>query len=86
MFFVLIGNKCELKDQREVPTEEARLFADNHKMLFFETSAKENINVSKSFETIVSIIIEKIKDGSIDPYNEALGVKVGFNSINQDFL
>ena len=52
MFFVLIGNKCELKDQREVPTEEARLFADNHKMLFFETSAKENIGIKEMFNKV----------------------------------
>jgi len=28
-----------------VPTEEAKLFAQEKKMLFFETSGKDNLNV-----------------------------------------
>lgn len=27
MYFVLLGNKCEMANNREVPTEEAKLFA-----------------------------------------------------------
>ena len=45
MYFVLIGNKCELNDKREVTIEEARDFAREKGMQFFETSAKMNINV-----------------------------------------
>ena len=55
-------------------------------MIFFETSAKENINVFKAFETIVLKIVEDIKTGIIDPYNESIGVKIGMNSIKQNYL
>ena len=86
MYFVLLGNKCECKDQREVSTQEGAKFAQDNDLLFFETSAKENINVRSAFEQIVDRILNDIKKGLIDPYNEVLGVKVGTNSTKQNFL
>ncbi len=86
MYFILIGNKCELTDKREVPIEDGRNFAQENSMEFFETSAKENINVFKAFERVVLQIVRDIKNGKIDPYNESLGVKVGLNSIKQNYL
>ncbi len=50
-------------------------------MVFFETSAKKNINIFKAFESIVGKIVADIKSGKIDPYNETLGVKVGMNNM-----
>lgn len=38
--FILVGCKLDLKDQREVTTEEAKRFADANEMPFVETSAK----------------------------------------------
>ena len=86
MYFVLIGNKCDLKNEREVPLVDGETFANENNMIFFETSAKENVNVFKAFETVVDAIVNDIKKGKIDPYNESLGVKVGLNSIKQNFL
>jgi hypothetical protein len=44
---VLIGNKCDANrtTPKVISTEEGREFADKHGMLFFETSAKDDINV-----------------------------------------
>ena len=86
MYFVLIGNKCEEEEGREVPTQEGASFAKNNGMFFFEASAKENINISNSFETAVNKILEDIKKGTLDPYNETLGIKIGMNSLKQNFL
>lgn len=55
-------------------------------MGFFETSAKNNINVEACFQYIIEKILEDIDMGKIDPYNEALGVKVGLNSLKQNIL
>jgi len=43
---VLVGNKCDLEDQREVSYEEARLLAEERCWKFVEVSAKtlENVN------------------------------------------
>lgn len=38
---------------REVPTEEAKQFCEEHKLFFIETSALSDSNVSKAFETIL---------------------------------
>jgi GTPase SAR1 family protein len=36
---VLIGNKADLKEQRQVLEEDAKHWADKQKMLYFEISA-----------------------------------------------
>ncbi|XP_061581872.1 ras-related protein Rab-33A [Cololabis saira] len=52
---VLVGNKCDLVDQIQVPSNMALKFADAHNMLLFETSAKdpkENQNVDSIFMSL----------------------------------
>ena len=36
---LLVGNKTDLKDRREVRKEEAAIYADQHGLAFIETSA-----------------------------------------------
>ena len=48
---ILIGNKKD--GEREVETEEAMTWANTHNMGYFETSAKENLNVDDAFEFAV---------------------------------
>uniref|UniRef100_A0A3P9I5D8 Zgc:101559 n=1 Tax=Oryzias latipes TaxID=8090 RepID=A0A3P9I5D8_ORYLA len=38
---VIVGNKCDLREQREVPASSAQLLADSYNYPLFETSAKE---------------------------------------------
>ena len=42
---ILLGNKCDLNDDREIQPDEGRAFADRNGMEFMETSAKMNTNV-----------------------------------------
>lgn len=42
---LLVGNKCDLQEERKVGAEEGRLLADEYRCTFMEVSAKENINV-----------------------------------------
>eukprot|EP00252_Welwitschia_mirabilis_P027363 TRINITY_DN9373_c0_g2_i1.p1 TRINITY_DN9373_c0_g2~~TRINITY_DN9373_c0_g2_i1.p1 ORF type:complete len:230 (+),score=14.59 TRINITY_DN9373_c0_g2_i1:254-943(+) len=53
---MLIGNKCDLKDSRAVPEEDAQEFAQKEGLLFFETSALEAINVEEAFLCALSEI------------------------------
>ncbi|NXE56849.1 RAB25 protein, partial [Casuarius casuarius] len=48
---MLVGNKTDLAQAREVPAEEARMFADNNGLLFVETSALDCTNVEQAFGT-----------------------------------
>jgi GTPase SAR1 family protein len=42
MIILLIGNKSDLKMEREVTSAEGQEFANKHNLIFFETSAKIN--------------------------------------------
>ncbi|OHT14984.1 small GTP-binding protein [Tritrichomonas foetus] len=46
---IIMGNKCDLTEKREVTNEEARKFAEKHGMQYFETSAKTGLRVSDAF-------------------------------------
>ncbi|CAL1290509.1 unnamed protein product [Larinioides sclopetarius] len=59
---VLVGNKCDMEDERVVSAERGRQLAEQLGLVFFETSAKENINVKAVFERLVDIICDKMSE------------------------
>ncbi|KAK0143673.1 Ras-related protein Rab-3D [Merluccius polli] len=59
---ILVGNKCDLEDDRIVPTEDSQRLAEDLGFQFFEASAKDNINVKQVFERLVDIICEKMNE------------------------
>lgn len=59
---ILVGNKSDMEDERVVSTERGRQLADQLQLEFFETSAKENINVKSVFERLVDIICDKMSE------------------------
>lgn len=59
---ILVGNKCDMEDERVVSYERGKQLADQLGLEFFETSAKENINVKAVFERLVDIICDKMSE------------------------
>lgn len=53
---VLIGNKIDLADQRQVALNEAEERAQNWAIKYIECSAKMNVNVEKIFFNLVRIV------------------------------
>lgn len=53
---ILIGNKSDLEEQRAVPTEDAKEFAQKEGLFFLETSALEATNVENAFMTVLTEI------------------------------
>ncbi|CAG9322368.1 unnamed protein product [Blepharisma stoltei] len=53
---MLIGNKCDLKDQREVSYEEAKKIADEWDILYIEVSAKTGHNIGRPAKLLCEII------------------------------
>ncbi|KAJ8637326.1 hypothetical protein MRB53_011593 [Persea americana] len=50
---ILIGNKTDLKDGREVSTDEGKTLAEAQGLFFLETSALDSSNVATAFHTVV---------------------------------
>ena len=60
---VLFGNKCDLKpEERQVSIEEAQNFAKQNNLIYFETSAKNKININEGFEKIANEAYKKTPD------------------------
>jgi len=62
---ILVGNKLDLFDEREVCEEEAKQFAEKNKMLYIEASAKTGENVNDVFENLTREILRGVDEGSI---------------------
>ena len=61
VYKILVGNKKDLEDKRKVSFEQGKNFAEVNGMKFFETSAKESINVEEAFLTMTKEIINSNK-------------------------
>src|SRR3990167_10574431 len=58
---VIVGNKCDLENEREVETVRGIQLAAEYNAPFFETSAKFNINITEIFQELTRIILRSRK-------------------------
>ena len=61
--FILIGNKCDMESKRRVEVEEGQVKRNElqergGKVIFFEASAKDNINVEEAFRKAIAMSLE----------------------------
>ena len=85
IFIVLVGNKCDLEDKRQVTYEEGKELADKNELLFFESSAKEGTNVDDIFVNSAKEISKKLEQGYYDLESDSCGIKKGINrNISQE--
>ena len=76
IFCILIGNKKDLEDQRQVKFEEGKKLAEENNLLFLETSAKTAENVQEAFTISAEKILEQIQKTGIDPTVPSKNVKI----------
>ena len=58
---ILIGNKSDLKDKRQISTEEGENKAKEMNVAYLETSALNCDNVDKAFDALIEAISKKMK-------------------------
>ena len=63
MEILLIGNKTDLEEERQVSYEEGKKFAEKQGLNFLEISAKEYKKVEKAFNTLAENILKKMEKG-----------------------
>ena len=56
---ILIGNKTDLENKRNVTYEEGQEFAKSHNLPFIEISAKTNYNIQESIELLIKEMIKE---------------------------
>ncbi len=74
---VLIGNKRDCEEERQVSEEEGQQFASENGLLFMEASAKTALNVEAAFLESAQSIYDKWQRGEVvlsDPNNK---IKLG---------
>lgn len=70
VIIMLVGNKTDLADKRQVSTEEGERKAKELNVMFIETSAKAGYNVKQLFRRIASALpgneVDKQSDASMN--------------------
>ncbi|KAF9405184.1 Ras- protein yptc6 [Podila epigama] len=72
---MLVGNKSDLKHLRAVSTEDAQAFAEDHKLMFMETSALDGSNIQLAFTQLLTEIHKAVS--TVTPKSEASTLKPG---------
>ena len=58
---ILVGNKKDLEDKRQIQQQEGKELADHFNVRFLETSAKESLNVEDAFTLMTREIKAKVQ-------------------------
>ena len=62
---IIIGNKCDLEDQRQVNKEQGEDKAKNYEVAFMETSALSGENLDKAFDKMINEVYKKCHEEMI---------------------
>ena len=52
VLLVLVGNKSDLQDQRQVSVREAQDYAESRQIMYFELSARTGNNITYTFNEV----------------------------------
>ena len=73
VYKILVGNKIDLESKRKVSLEVGEIFSKIYKInMFYETSAKANINIKEIFVNSVQLILEQEKEQEINIFSKKI--------------
>ena len=86
---VLIGNKCDLEDQRQVTKEQGEEKSSKLEIAFLETSAFSGENLEKAFEMMMNEIYKKcheemLAEGDVDIIDDGQDINLNKNNANNN--
>ena len=61
VLIMLVGNKSDLEDKREVQIDEVKKKAEQYKIAFCETSALKGNNIEQAFDSLIDEIAKKVE-------------------------
>lgn len=64
-YILLVGNKGDLEAQRQVGIQEAKDFAEQHKLQYLETSALSGNNITEAFTKLAYGVAQRVSNGQI---------------------
>lgn len=73
---ILIGNKCDLFNERVISESRAQLFADQNNVKYIETSAALNINVIESIELLLNLAVDRHENETISKHRTEKHIKL----------
>ena len=80
MYKLLIGNKNDLEDKRQISYEEGKEYASINGMEFFETSAKTADKVQEAFELLTKDMMKLVsKDKNLVKKEKSIKLNQGAN-------
>ena len=75
VYMVLVGNKSDLEERRDIKKEEGEELAQNIGIKFYETSAKLGTNVENVFFNSVDEIAKRLDENYYDLSDDECGIK-----------
>lgn len=79
---MLVGNKKDMEDARDVSYEEASAFAEQNGLIFLETSAKTGENVEDTFLKSAKLIFQNADDSNLDAELGGIAKKPNQNELH----
>lgn len=83
---ILVANKVDLANLREVSTEEGQIFSQKNDLLYIETSALHSTNVERAFSILIEEIfnrLPKVENKEIEQMSHGLSVKIGNDEMKE---
>jgi len=79
LFIILIGNKIDKENEREISIEESKKFAKENNILYFEISAKTNEGIKEMFDYVTIQCKQIVNEQNFNIFSSTLLFK---NEIN----